>query len=74
MSVKIILVSDTWGVDEYNSYDEWAKKHKTPAGFPMGVGIQSSMLKHIELMPSGTVARFCGVWVLKDVPEVEVRT
>lgn len=67
MTVKIIQVTDG-GADEFDSVDEWYSY-----GNNCDVKGKRKMEDMIEAMPSGTVARFGGGWVLKDVKEVEFR-
>ena len=69
MSVKIIQVTDG-GAEEFDSVEAWVK-YFIHSGHPIGIGLQSAMLKMIDTMPSGTVAMYGGGWVLKDVEEIK---
>lgn len=71
MSIKIIQIDDG-GASEFDSFDDWVKNTRH-SSHPVGIGMQSSMLRIIARMPSGTVAHFGGGWVLKDVKEVEIK-
>lgn len=68
MSVKIIQISDG-GAEEYDSVKQWADINRRYCS----AKYEKEMIDKIERMPSGSVASFGGGWVLKDVPEVDIK-